>query len=313
MPNHVRNMIYFKGTKENLKKLFLQVLSQDSKGRRFFDFNKIVPTPEDFENIPSSTETQLGFALQIKRVQFQDILADYILQNYPIFLGGKMSPDEEMAFIEKILTLETSEKASKALGVVKGAFKNLNRKSSVTNTGSSFFDFMTKDDEPWEKKFLERNLTDEGIQCNQYNALYLYYQTEAGRSLFTLGEKALRNIQKYNAPTWYEWNCENWGTKWNSYANQISDHEIKFCTAWSCPEPIVQKLAELAGKTKGIEFTWLYADEDMGNNSGIFIFRNGTLQETEFDSGSDDALWATSTCWGVECRSESIFQRIDRR
>ena len=48
---------------------------------------------------------------------------------------------------------------------------------------------------------------------------------------------------------WYEWNCANWGTKWNAYECEIlEDHtdilEIKFTTAWCPPEAWVKRLAK---------------------------------------------------------------------
>ena len=51
---------------------------------------------------------------------------------------------------------------------------------------------------------------------------------------------------------WREWNCENWGTKWNAYECEIlmdcnGKHndilEIKFTTAWCPPEAWVKRLA----------------------------------------------------------------------
>lgn len=37
-------------------------------------------------------------------------------------------------------------------------------------------------------------------------------------------------------PDWYHWNIDNWGTKWNSYSNELKKKYIKFDTAWSMPE-----------------------------------------------------------------------------
>jgi hypothetical protein len=61
---------------------------------------------------------------------------------------------------------------------------------------------------------------------------------------------ALRNIADYDYPTWYEWSCARWGTKWNSYdfeERERSDGQyvFQFDTAWSFPKPIFEKLHEL--------------------------------------------------------------------
>ena len=55
------------------------------------------------------------------------------------------------------------------------------------------------------------------------------------------------NIEKYGAPTWYEWRCEHWGTKWNACDAEITDNvdgslHVQFDTAWSFPFPIFEKL-----------------------------------------------------------------------
>ena len=49
---------------------------------------------------------------------------------------------------------------------------------------------------------------------------------------------------------WYEWNCDNWGTKWNScetwydFYNSLGYEilEINFNTAWAPPKPVIEKL-----------------------------------------------------------------------
>lgn len=55
--------------------------------------------------------------------------------------------------------------------------------------------------------------------------------------------------KKYGTDSWYEWNCDNWGTKWDA-SEIIMEREsptelsVKFQTAWSPPEPIFMKLVE---------------------------------------------------------------------
>jgi hypothetical protein len=55
------------------------------------------------------------------------------------------------------------------------------------------------------------------------------------------------NIEKYGAPTWYEWSCKYWGTKWNACDAEVTDNgdgslHVQFDTAWSFPFPIFEKL-----------------------------------------------------------------------
>jgi Ferredoxin-like domain in Api92-like protein len=53
------------------------------------------------------------------------------------------------------------------------------------------------------------------------------------------------NIEKYGAPTWYEWRCEHWDTKWNACDGEVTDIgdgslHVQFDTAWSFPFPILE-------------------------------------------------------------------------
>ena len=55
------------------------------------------------------------------------------------------------------------------------------------------------------------------------------------------------NIEKYGAPTWYEWNCEHWATKWNACDTEVTEYgsgslHVQFDTAWDFPFPIFEKL-----------------------------------------------------------------------
>ena len=58
--------------------------------------------------------------------------------------------------------------------------------------------------------------------------------------LAKIGLQYISNKVLYGHTTWYDWSCENWGTKWNSYDNeQVDADTILFSTAWSNPEPIM--------------------------------------------------------------------------
>ena len=63
-----------------------------------------------------------------------------------------------------------------------------------------------------------------------------------------LGLKRMKAIAETGYGSWYNWSLDNWGTKWNSYDVEISDDYqfvFTFCTAWSFPEPIFERLAEM--------------------------------------------------------------------
>lgn len=97
------------------------------------------------------------------------------------------------------------------------------------------------------------------------------------KSLEELGNFYINNIIRYGYPTWYEWRCENWGTKWNAFDTRIlSNNEIEFQMAWSCPEEIFKALSNMY---EGVEIIVDYADEDIGNNCGRICFLNGEVEE----------------------------------
>ena len=75
------------------------------------------------------------------------------------------------------------------------------------------------------------------------------YKNESG--CYVPKSKIIRNkwIKDFGFDNWYEWNCANWGTKWNSYDVEIESNfddelTINFSTAWSCPFPIFAKMKE---------------------------------------------------------------------
>jgi hypothetical protein len=46
---------------------------------------------------------------------------------------------------------------------------------------------------------------------------------------------------------WYKWRCDNWGTKWNAYSEELIECDtctliIQFDTAWAPPEPIIARI-----------------------------------------------------------------------
>ena len=47
---------------------------------------------------------------------------------------------------------------------------------------------------------------------------------------------------------WYNWQCDNWGTKWNSYDCSLDEDEERleyvFDTAWAPPTPVIDALRE---------------------------------------------------------------------
>lgn len=108
---------------------------------------------------------------------------------------------------------------------------------------------------------------------------FLRQRTDIKRDEWELGKTAWQNIQKYGAPTWYEWSITNWGTKWNAYGyEEGTDYsacdELTFQTAWSAPHPILRKLSEMFPE---IVFKHQWADEDIGMNCGERCYLSGEI------------------------------------
>ena len=111
----------------------------------------------------------------------------------------------------------------------------------VIADGGTCYDVYYGDAQPvlgcfWVKKL--------GIETVE--ALREHFDADPERRATADGHKA--NIEKYGAPTWYEWRIEHWGTKWNACDAELTETgdgslHIKFDTAWSFPFPIFRKLA----------------------------------------------------------------------
>lgn len=87
------------------------------------------------------------------------------------------------------------------------------------------------------------------------------YRNLVGSEIFSkyptaekLAEAYDRNLQIGNSLTSYDWQCDNWGTKWNAYdgcqaADFLDDDCLifGFTTAWSPPSKVLQAMADKYG------------------------------------------------------------------
>lgn len=99
----------------------------------------------------------------------------------------------------------------------------------------------------------------------------LDYESLGIKTFEDLGDAYINNIIEYGNIDWYDWCCENWGTKWNAYDSYVNNDESEmfFNTAWSCPLPVLDKFAEMCYEYE-VEFSGKWADEDRGCNVGTF-------------------------------------------
>ena len=110
------------------------------------------------------------------------------------------------------------------------------------------------------------------------------------KSLFleSIGKKEEERTRGWN---WYDWNRENWGTKWNAYSIERDGNTITFDTAWNSPSPVMKKLHELCVKYQVIcEIT--YADEDCRYNTGHYLLGGAEFELIEYENESPQAYEA---------------------
>ena len=122
-------------------------------------------------------------------------------------------------------------------------------------------------------------------------------EIETLEDLISLGTIYVGNLIQYGCTDWYNWAISNWGTKWNASEPYIGDDYIEFQTAWSHPDPIMQKWTEM---NPDVTFNVKFADEDMGVNCGGYTAKDGEVLDEYFpdiDENREDALSFASEVW----------------
>ena len=119
-----------------------------------------------------------------------------------------------------------------------------------------------------------------------------------------LGDKYLRNIETYGVRSWYDWRVSNWGTKWLPTNVCVNEYSVSFDTAWSFPEGIYSKLAELF---PDVMIQVDFADEDLGTNCGRAGF-NGFEPCTTWVEFVDDIEFACDV-WGYDYEEIKEMQK----
>jgi hypothetical protein len=94
-------------------------------------------------------------------------------------------------------------------------------------------------------------------------------------------------IKKYGHNNWYNWACNNWGTKWNAYNVQITENGFIFQTAWCTPLEAMIKLSE---KYPEVTIKVRYIDEDFGNNVGEYTLWNGGIEDEYTPEYSEESI-----------------------
>ena len=133
---------------------------------------------------------------------------------------------------------------------------------------------------------------------------FLRVRPDIDSAAWSLGKQAYQNKQKYDVHSWYDWRIKNWGTKWNAYGYeggvQLDGKSLRFQTAWSPPQRIVAKLANLF---PDLDFTHQFASDDIGVNCGEDEYHNGSLCGEYRPAGLEARNFANEL-WGYEDMDE---------
>lgn len=131
---------------------------------------------------------------------------------------------------------------------------------------------------------------------------YLNTHSDIESDEWELGKAAWNNIQNYDAPTWYEWSINNWGTKWNAYgydenADYSENDNLWFQTAWSASHPVIEKLSQMY---PDITFEHEWADEDLGANCGQKCYSGGECTEEYYPENDKEAIEFACRVWDYD-------------
>ena len=89
-------------------------------------------------------------------------------------------------------------------------------------------------------------------------------------------------MEKYGAPNWHAWACNNWGTKWGAYETSMDEvtHEevsYQFFTAWA---PFSEDcMTQVAARFPGLKFHLEYNEPRVGFQ-GYYVLENGALTDS---------------------------------
>jgi hypothetical protein len=78
-----------------------------------------------------------------------------------------------------------------------------------------------------------------------------------------------------DSPNWYDWCCNNWGTKWDACNVDYEEYDgivtFAFDTAWSPPLPVYEALADMGFEVQAyyVEFGMMYAGSWHCDGDGI--------------------------------------------
>ncbi len=109
----------------------------------------------------------------------------------------------------------------------------------------------------------------------------------------SVGSDKKQELNEQGIPNWYDWNIENWGTKWNAtcdvrdiyYSSEEDVSSVRYglSTAWADPRPILHKMIEMYPQ---LHFT--IEGEEESTAYGIYINTSEDVFLEEEPTMTDD-------------------------
>ena len=113
-------------------------------------------------------------------------------------------------------------------------------------------------------------------------------------------EERERLVKKYGADNWYDWQCANWGVKWDAHESAFYKNGdywiVTFQTPWGPP---IEFMKTLSKKFSKMSFELQFADEGEGQyplgeavfEDGAEIFCDGPEEDTADARKFAESVW----------------------
>jgi hypothetical protein len=176
-----------------------------------------------------------------------------------------------------------------------------------------------------------------GIDNGEVNFLNLVAPPDEHWDAYNCGPIASGSDAEKSPYNWYDWNTRYWGTKWNACGDGggVVEHtlpdgtlhaHIRFDTAWSPPEPIINALAELVRRSGltmnysweeeqgfGAEYEWHISKHGIGR---LVCVEEWDIPQSHADHEKRDRVcvceWLDSPEeWYGDCPRENVANELD--
>jgi hypothetical protein len=131
-----------------------------------------------------------------------------------------------------------TERNSKPLNY---ALYNLYREKSVIEPNHVLTTQELKADFDKMVAFIESNYNDQGDLVESVHDQSFIAKPQTLDLLYTSGKALVELYDKYKVNSAYDWFCEYWGTKWNTYSTHLNGNALFMQSAWSAPQVLINK------------------------------------------------------------------------